>query len=94
MRRHGRARNARDDLRAEPARRPARGDMGSRRIALAPTRTYWGWNANGAKKVKTSTLIMAGEEDQLMKSDLELFDDLGASQKVFLGIACGTHFMN
>jgi hypothetical protein len=25
---------------------------------------------------------------------VELFEDLGAQQKVFLGIACGTHFMN
>jgi hypothetical protein len=29
-----------------------------------------------------------------MKSNLELFDDLGSQQKVFLGIACATHFMN
>lgn len=37
---------------------------------------------------------MAGEQDDLIKSNRELFDDLGATQKVFLGIACGTHFMN
>jgi pimeloyl-ACP methyl ester carboxylesterase len=60
----------------------------------APTRTYWGWNANGAKKVQIPTLIMVGEYDDLTRSNLELFDDLGASEKVFLGIAGGTHFMN
>lgn len=60
----------------------------------APTRTYWGWNANGAKKVQMPTLIMVGEFDALTKSNLELFDDLGAKEKVFLGIAGGTHFMN
>ncbi|MGE0038648.1 MAG: alpha/beta fold hydrolase [Xanthobacteraceae bacterium] len=60
----------------------------------APTRTYWGWNANSAKKIALPTLIMAGEQDGLMKSNLELFEDLGSQQKVFLGIACGTHFMN
>ncbi|MFN3892666.1 MAG: alpha/beta hydrolase [Beijerinckiaceae bacterium] len=60
----------------------------------APTRTYWGWNANGAKKVRIPTLIMVGEFDALTKSNLELFDDLGATEKVFLGIAGGTHFMN
>jgi pimeloyl-ACP methyl ester carboxylesterase len=60
----------------------------------APTRTYWGWNANGAKKIEVPTLIMVGEQDALTKSNLELFDDLGAQQKVFLGVACGTHFMN
>jgi pimeloyl-ACP methyl ester carboxylesterase len=60
----------------------------------APTRTYWGWNANGAKKVQVPTLIMVGEHDALTASNLELFDDLGAAEKVFLGIAGGTHFMN
>ena len=60
----------------------------------APTRTYWGWNANAAKKITLPTLIMAGEQDDLMPSNIELFDDLGSQQKVFLGIACGTHFMN
>ncbi|MGH8639586.1 MAG: alpha/beta fold hydrolase, partial [Burkholderiales bacterium] len=60
----------------------------------APTRTYWGWNANGAKKITLPTLILVGEQDRLMKSNLELFDDLGSQQKVFLGVACATHFMN
>jgi pimeloyl-ACP methyl ester carboxylesterase len=60
----------------------------------APTRTYWGWNANGAKKVQMPTLIMVGEHDDLTRSNLELIEDLGAKEKVFLGIAGGTHFMN
>jgi pimeloyl-ACP methyl ester carboxylesterase len=60
----------------------------------APTRTYWGWNANGAKKVQVPTLIMVGEQDALTSSNLELFDDLGSKNKVFLGIACSTHFAN
>jgi pimeloyl-ACP methyl ester carboxylesterase len=60
----------------------------------APTRTYWGWNANGAGKIAVPTLIVAGEQDRLTKSNLELFDDLGSQQKVFLGVACATHFMN
>jgi pimeloyl-ACP methyl ester carboxylesterase len=60
----------------------------------APTRTYWGWNANAAKRIELPTLIMVGEQDDLTNSNVELFEDLGAQQKVFLGIACGTHFMN
>ncbi len=60
----------------------------------APTRTYWGWNANGAKKVRMPTLIMVGEYDDLTRANLELIEDLGAAEKVFLGIAGGTHFMN
>ena len=57
----------------------------------APTRTYWGWNANAAKKIAAPTLIMVGEQDDLTKSNLEY---IGAEHKVFLGVACGTHFMN
>ena len=60
----------------------------------APTRTYWGWNANGANKVQMPTLIMVGEYDDLTRTNLELIEDLGAKEKVFLGIAGGTHFMN
>lgn len=60
----------------------------------APTRTYWGWNANGARKVQMPTLIMVGEHDDLTRTNLELIEDLGAKEKVFLGIAGGTHFLN
>lgn len=59
----------------------------------APTRTYRGWNAQSAGKIKVPTLIMVGEQDALTQSNLEWYDDLGASQKVFLGIACATHFI-
>lgn len=59
----------------------------------APTRTYWGWNANAAKKITVPTMIMVGEQDSLMNSNRDLFADLGASQKVFLSIACATHFV-
>ena len=58
----------------------------------APTRTYWGWNANAAKKIKVPTLIMVGEEDRLIESNRDLFADLGSEKKVFLGIAHATHF--
>lgn len=58
----------------------------------APTRSYWGWNAASAAKITVPTLLMVGEQDSLMASNLLLFDDLGAKQKVFLGIACATHF--
>jgi pimeloyl-ACP methyl ester carboxylesterase len=60
----------------------------------APTRTYWGWNAKGAGRITVPTLIIAGEQDRLHKSNTELFDDLGASKKVFVSVACATHFMN
>ncbi len=59
----------------------------------APSRTYWGWNGEGAAKVKVPTLIMVGEQDDLTRSNNELFDDLGTDRKAFVGIACATHFM-
>jgi pimeloyl-ACP methyl ester carboxylesterase len=58
----------------------------------APTRTYWGWNANSARKITVPTLIMVGEEDDLRTTNAQLFEDLGSSQKAFLAIACATHF--
>jgi pimeloyl-ACP methyl ester carboxylesterase len=60
----------------------------------APTRTYWGWNATAAAKLTMPVLVMVGQEDRLLPSNIELFDDLGAQRKVFLRIACATHFMN
>lgn len=59
----------------------------------APTRTYWGWNAKSAARIKVPTLIMVGEQDNLTAANKELFADLGAEKKVFLGIACATHFV-
>ncbi len=59
----------------------------------APTRTYWGWNATAAKKITVPTMIMVGEQDSLMNSNLDLFEDLGTQQKVFLSIGCATHFV-
>ena len=60
----------------------------------APSRTYWGWNANAAAKLQMPVLVMVGEEDALLPSNVELFDDLGAQRKVFMRIACASHFMN
>jgi pimeloyl-ACP methyl ester carboxylesterase len=59
----------------------------------APTRTYWGWNAAAAATIKVPTLIMVGEEDDLIASNRDLHADLGAPDKAFLSIACATHFV-
>jgi pimeloyl-ACP methyl ester carboxylesterase len=59
----------------------------------APTRTYWGWNAKAATKIKIPVLIMIGEQDQLMAPNLTLFEDLGSDSKMFLTVACASHFM-
>jgi len=59
----------------------------------APTRTYWGWNANSARKITVPTLIMVGEQDDLLASNRDLFEDLGSQNKVLLGLSCATHFV-
>ena len=70
-----------------PIASPAGGLM---RVAL---RTNWGWNAEAASQVVVPTLIMVGEQDGLFNSNMLLFEDLGTQHKVFLGIACATHFI-
>jgi pimeloyl-ACP methyl ester carboxylesterase len=62
-------------------------------VMRAPTRTYWGWNAEEAKRIKIPTLVMLGEFDGLNASNKELYEDLGADSKVFVSIACGSHFL-
>ncbi len=62
-------------------------------VMRAPTRTYWGWNAEEAQRIKIPTLVMLGEFDELNASNKELYEDLGAENKVFLSIPCGSHFL-
>ena len=40
------------------------------------------------------TLIMVSEQNDRTPSNLDLFDDRSPKNKVFFGIACGTHFTN
>jgi pimeloyl-ACP methyl ester carboxylesterase len=62
-------------------------------VMRAPTRTYWGWNAEEAKKIRVPTLVMLGEFDELNASNKQLYEDLGAESKVFVSIPCGSHFL-
>jgi pimeloyl-ACP methyl ester carboxylesterase len=62
-------------------------------VMRAPTRTYWGWNAEEAKKIRIPTLVMLGEFDGLNPSNKELYQDLGSDDKVFVSIPCGSHFL-
>lgn len=57
-----------------------------------PSRTYWGWNRDGAAQVTLPTLVMVGDGDRLLPSNRELYADLGASPKAFVEFACGSHF--
>ena len=62
-------------------------------VMRAPTRTYWGWNAEEAKRIKVPTLVMLGEFDELNASNKQLYEDLGTDNKVFVSIPCGSHFL-
>jgi pimeloyl-ACP methyl ester carboxylesterase len=62
-------------------------------VMRAPTRTYWGWNTEEAKRIKIPTLVMLGEFDELNPSNKELYEDLGTDNKVFISIPCGSHFL-
>lgn len=59
----------------------------------APTRTYWGWTAKAAARIKVPTLMIVGEQDQLMAANQTLFEDLGSDSKLFLSVACASHFV-
>jgi len=53
----------------------------------------WGWNREYAAKVTAPTLIMVGEQDFLLESDKQLYEDLTASEsKVLVTMECATHF--
>ncbi len=58
-----------------------------------PNRTYWGWTSNGAHRLALPVLVMVGECDRLLESNIGLFGDLGTAHKAFLQIACASHFM-
>jgi pimeloyl-ACP methyl ester carboxylesterase len=59
----------------------------------APTRTTYGWNKKAAGKITHPTLIMIGEFDRLTARNLQIYGDLAAKKKVFVQIACASHFL-
>jgi pimeloyl-ACP methyl ester carboxylesterase len=62
-------------------------------VLRAPTRTNWGWNTEASRKIKIPTLVIVGEFDELTPSNKEIYEDLGSENKVFVGVACASHFM-
>ena len=62
-------------------------------VRRAPQTTTWGWNAAVATKTQTPTLMVAGIHDKQVVPDRvkELYEDLGASQKVMIDLGCSSH---
>ncbi len=58
-----------------------------------PTRTYWGWTRKGAARLSLPVLVMAGEHDPLLQSNIGLYRHIGSPHKTFLRVACASHFM-
>lgn len=57
-----------------------------------PARTYWGWNAATAARLRQPTLIMIGANDRLLAANRHLYADLGSSTKAMVEIAHASHF--
>jgi pimeloyl-ACP methyl ester carboxylesterase len=60
-------------------------------IMRAPNRMNFGWRENLAR-IKAPTLMLIGEFDNYAKR-LEAWRGLGAPQKLFIKVACASHFM-
>jgi pimeloyl-ACP methyl ester carboxylesterase len=54
--------------------------------------TGFGWTQEMAAKVVTPTLIVVGEYDRL-KERRTVFEQIGSKDKVFINVACASHFM-
>jgi pimeloyl-ACP methyl ester carboxylesterase len=62
-------------------------------VRRAPSTTSWGWNKAMATSMRIPTLIVAGAHDKQATPDRvrTLYDDLGATQKVLIDLACSSH---
>jgi len=62
-------------------------------VRRAPSVTNWGWGTAAVTKMKTPTLMVSGAHDKQVPPDRvrELYQDIGASQKVFVDLACSSH---
>jgi pimeloyl-ACP methyl ester carboxylesterase len=65
------------------------GEVGVRR---SPVQTLWGWNQVFALQVEAPTLVIVGDLDTT-GGIRDLFEDLGAERKVFVHVACASHFL-
>lgn len=60
-------------------------------VMRAPNRMNYGWKGNAAK-ITSPTLILLGEFDNFERR-LDTWKGLNVEQKVFIKIACGSHFL-
>ena len=62
-------------------------------VRRAPSTTTWGWNAAMIGGTKIPTMMIAGVNDKQVPPDRvrAAFDDLGATDKVLVDLACSSH---
>jgi pimeloyl-ACP methyl ester carboxylesterase len=60
-------------------------------VMRAPNRMNFGWRENLAR-IKAPTLMLIGEFDNYAKR-IEAWQGLGAEQKLFIKVACASHFL-
>lgn len=62
-------------------------------VRRAPATTVWGWTPALVGATKVPTLLVAGVHDKQVPITRvrELYDDLGAAEKVFVDLACSSH---
>ena len=62
-------------------------------VRRAPNTTVFGWTTAAVKAMRTPTLMVAGAHDKQVAPERvhELYDDLGAADKVLLDLGCSSH---
>jgi pimeloyl-ACP methyl ester carboxylesterase len=62
-------------------------------VRRAPSTTVWGWTQEVVENTMTPMLLVAGKTDaQVPPSRVtEMYEDLGASEKVLLDLGCASH---
>jgi pimeloyl-ACP methyl ester carboxylesterase len=62
-------------------------------VRRAPQVTSWGWTKAVVAGTKIPTLMVSGEHDKQVPQARvkEMYEDIGAAQKVFVNLACSSH---
>ena len=61
-------------------------------VMRSPPLKDFGWSPEMARNVKNPTLVVVGEFDRLAERKT-VYEQLGSPQKVFMRVACASHFM-
>ncbi len=62
-------------------------------VRRAPQTATWGWNAAAVGRTRTPTMMVAAVHDRQVPAARvrELYDDLGAAEKVLVDLGCASH---